>query len=266
MNFSSIIGLLLAFGVALGAALTSTKNWKIFLDPHAALIVLGGTGAVALLSFSAKKIIVLCGVFFKRVLKRSDELFVAVEEIVSLAKGYRENDNHLKESLAKIKTHFLKEAIEMIVNGGMESEELDKILQKRAQNMKARHDEDAEIFKTLSKFPPAFGLMGAVIGMISMMQNMGGPDGFSKVGPSLAVALVATLYGIAVANFFFLPIGEYLVKLNRLDHFIRLMIIDCVKLIRLKKHPIVVEETAMSYLIPTERLVRRGSKKPKVAA
>jgi chemotaxis protein MotA len=69
----------------------------------------------------------------------------------------------------------------------------------------------------------------------------------------MAVALVATMYGIAVANFIFLPIAENLLKANRIDQTIRMMVIDGVKLVRLKKHPLLVEETVKSYLLPGDR-------------
>lgn len=253
MNLSALTGLILAFAVLIGTMITSTKNAKVFLDAHAFMIVIGGTLAASLLSFSGKKLLVLTKVFFKRILGRSDEMMIAIKEIVDLAKGYRENDNYLRDKMPSLKTHFLKEACEMMVDGGIDPDDLDKILKKRASAMHARHEEDAEIFKALSKFPPAFGLLGAVIGMISLMQNLGGADAFQKVGPALAIALVATMYGIAVANFVFLPLGENLTKLNRMDLLIRQMVIDGIKLIRQKKHPLVVEETIKSYLLPGER-------------
>jgi len=63
----------------------------------------------------------------------------------------------------------------------MDSRELEMLLKKRATTMHQRHEEDAEIFKTLSKFPPAFGLLGAVIGMISMMQGLGGEERWQRL-------------------------------------------------------------------------------------
>lgn len=253
MNLSALLGILLASSVLIGAIITSTDKAKVFLDPHAFVIVIGGTLAASLLSFSAKKMFMLLKVFFKKVLAKNEEINVAISEIVDLAKGYRENENYLRDKAATLKTPFLKEAVDMFVSGAVDPDDMDRILSKRAVNMHHRHEEDAEIFKALSKFPPAFGLLGAVIGMISMMQNMGGADAFSKVGPSLAVALVATMYGIAVANFVFLPLGENLAKANRMDGIIRQMVIDGFKLIRQKKHPLVVEESIKSYLLPSER-------------
>lgn len=253
MNFSSLIGLILSLSIVVVSIATATKNYTVFLDAHAFLIVIGGTTAASLLSFSAPKMLNLLKVFLRRVLGKNEELQTAIKEIVDLAKGYRDNDKYLKDNVAKIKTDFLREGVQLMIDGGMSAEELDSILKKRAKNINQRHEEDAEIFKALSKFPPAFGLLGAVIGMISMMQNLGGADAMAKVGPSLAVALVATLYGIALANFVFLPLGENLAKLNRLDAIIRNMVMDGIKLLRLKKHPLVVEETIKSHLLPSER-------------
>ncbi|UYL07584.1 MotA/TolQ/ExbB proton channel family protein [Bdellovibrio sp. SKB1291214] len=253
MNLSALLGLLMAFSVMIGAMVTSTDKAKIFLDTHAFVIVIGGTIAASLLSFSAKKLLSLMKVFFKRTLGKNDDINVAIVEMVDLAKGYRENENYLRDKHAGIKTPFLKEAIGMLNEGAIDSDQMDKILNKRAHNMAHRHEEDAEIFKALAKFPPAFGLLGAVIGIISLMANMGGADAAQKMGPSFAIALVATMYGIAVANFIFLPLGENLAKANRMDQIIRQMVIDGFKLIRDKKHPIVVEESIKSYLLPSER-------------
>lgn len=253
MNISALVGIILALVVGAVTVMTSTSNWKVFLDYHAFMIVIGGTFAASLVSFSGKKLWLLFKIFFKRVLGKGEETQICVRELVELAKGYRDNDRYLMDNVAKIKTHFLREAIQMICDGGIEAADMDAILKKRALSIYHRHEEDAEIFKSLAKFPPAFGLLGAVIGMIAMMQSLGGADSFTKVGPSLAVALVATLYGIAIANFVFLPLGENLAKVNRHDAITRNMVMDGVKLIRQKKHPLLVEEVILSHLLPGER-------------
>ncbi|MFN3454709.1 MAG: motility protein A [Pseudobdellovibrio sp.] len=260
MNISSVLGLLLAVVVFIAAAVTSTKDAKVFLDAHAVLIVVGGTISAALLSFSFTRLKSLFTIFLKKVLGSEKEFSAVVGEIVDLARGYRENNEYLKTKAPTIKHPFLKEAITLLADGGIEAHDLDEILSKRAKNSYLRFEEDAENFKALAKFPPAFGLLGAVIGMISLMQNLGGADAFTKVGPALAVALVATLYGIALANFIFLPLGENLTRINKKDLMVRKMICDGVKLIRAKKHPYMVEEACKSYLLPGERQ-KVGAKK-----
>jgi chemotaxis protein MotA len=254
MNISMFIGLILSFAVFLGAALTSTKEYKVFLDFHAALIVLGGTLAAWLVSFGGASMLNMSKVFFSRILKNEVDRFdIVIREVVDVAKAYRDNASALTDKAKTVKNPFLKEALELMSAGGIEPKELDAILMKRAMTHFHRYEQDAEIFKTMSKFPPAFGLLGAVMGIVAMMQGLGSSDAIKSVGPSLAIALVATLYGIAVANFIFLPLGEYLSKLTKMDYTARMMVIEGIKLIRLKKHPLLVEESLKSYLLPKER-------------
>lgn len=254
MNYSSIAGITLAITVLIATMATSVKDMSVFLDYHAAMIVLGGTLAASLTSFSAGKMFSMLKVILSRVIRGTAPLYQSViAEIVDLSRGYREDPNYLEAKLPEIKTHFLKEAVELMVQGGLSASDIDTILLKRAQTHYKRYEEDSNVFNTLAKFPPAFGLLGAVVGMIALMQSLGGADAIKGVGPAMAVALVATMYGIAFANFILIPLGENLAKHNRTDKTIRAMVIDGIKLIRLKKHPLLVEENIKSYLLPSER-------------
>lgn len=255
MNISSLVGLIMAIFVFLVVALTSAKNPMVFLDWHAAVIVMGGTIAAALLSFSAKNMVLLFKVFMSRVLTGAQKQYSEViSELVDLAKNYRSNENYLNEVVEKLKTPFLKEAVQLVSAGGLSDKEIDTILTKRAKTHFVRYEQDAHMFTTLAKFPPAFGLLGAVVGIVALMQGLGGADAINSVGPSMAVALVATLYGIAIANFIFIPIGENLSKFNQQDKILRQMVIEGMRMVREKKHPLLVEENLKSYLLPSERI------------
>lgn len=254
MNMSSILGMAMAVTVFITALFTSTSSREIFLDPHGILIVLGGTMAASLICFPLKTYMTLGKVFINRVLGKYEHTHeTVIHEIVDLAKGYRDNDNYLAEKVDQIKTHFLKEAVQMMVAGGMTGDKLDKILRKRALIHSKKHDDEAGIFKIIGKFPPAFGLMGTTLGMIALLQSLGTADAFKKLGPAMAIGLVATLYGIALTNLFLIPIGENLTKLNKEDELLRQMVIDGVKLLREKEHPLIVEENLMSYFLSSER-------------
>jgi len=244
----------MAVSVFLTLALLGVKNPLVFLDWHAALIVIGGTASAALLSFSSKNIALLFRVFIGRVLKDNQKHYShVISEMVDIAKNYRTNSNYLAEVAPDIKNYFLKEGIEMMLEGGMSDKEIDMIMMKRAKTHYTRYEQDAHMFTTLAKFPPAFGLLGAVVGIVSLMQGLGGADAIKTVGPAMATALVATLYGIAIANFIFIPVGENLSKFNKQDKITRQMVLDGMKMIRAKKHPLLVEENLKSYLLPTER-------------
>lgn len=254
MNLSSILGIVAAFTVFALALLTSTSSYGIFLDAHAILIVIGGTASAALISFPMKTFVTLIKVFTKKVLgKYSNVHATVIREIVDLAGGYRDNDNYLNEKVEMIQTPFLKEGVQMLLAGGLTADKMDRIMRKRALTHYKRHEEEAGIFKIIAKFPPAFGLLGTTLGMIGLLQSLGSPDSFKKLGPAMAIGLVATLYGIAIANLVLIPIGENLTKLNKEDETLREMVMDGIRLIRAKEHPSIVEEELKSYLLPSER-------------
>lgn len=254
MNFSSVIGLLAAIAVLGFGALTATANWKIFFDLHAILIVIGGTAAATLICFPLSTVKTLFTVFIKKILgKFSGAHGVLIQEIVGISKGYREDSNYVVNNIQKIKNPFLKEALELFIEGGIPDKKMDAILKQRALTHFKKYEKEANIFKVIGKFPPAFGLLGTTLGMISLLQTIGSPDSFKLIGPAMAIGLVATLYGIALANLLLIPMGENLAELNKEDQVSREMVIVGVRLVRAKEHPLVVEEFLKSYLLPKER-------------
>jgi chemotaxis protein MotA len=254
MNLAPILGFLIAIGVFIGGLLSSTSNWKIYLNTHAFFIVVGGTLAATFVSFSFGHLFKVAKVFVGKVLGRNSMPHIKViEEIVELSQGLQQNENYLQEYSTSIKNSFLKEAVELHNEGGVHIDELESILVKRSEVHFVRYEEESQVFKTIARFPPAFGLLGAVSGMIALMAGLGSPDSFKQIGPAMAIAMVATLYGIALANFVFVPLGESLAKWNKEDHLMRNIVIDGIKLLNKKQHPLIVEEFLKSYLLSSER-------------
>ena len=253
MKLSSILGIICALTVFIAALVTSSPSMQVFLDPHGILIVIGGTAAARLICFPLRTFLTMGSVFFRKIIGSTPNAQQAIDELIGLAKGNRDDPKFLSAQVTKIKNPFLREAIELVVQWGFKDSVLDTILRKRAITQAKKYEEDAEVFMTISKFPPAFGLMGTTLGMIALLQKLGAPDSFKQLGPAMAIGLVATLYGIVLANFVFIPLGEHLLKLNKADEIIREIVIDGVKLLRAKEHPLVVDEHLKSYLLPSER-------------
>jgi chemotaxis protein MotA len=254
MNISSILGVIASLIVLVVGIATSTKSPKVFLDPHGILIVLGGTAAAALMCFPFHFYIQVAKVFMNKFLGNyAIRRETIIREIVELAKGYRDNSEYLKTKLKSIKTPFLADAIGILNQGGFSDDVVDEILYKRAAILTKRYDQDVGVFRTIAKFPPAFGLMGTTLGMISLLQQLGGKDAQKLLGPAMAMGLVATFYGLTLANLILIPISENLASLNREDESLRMIVIDGIRLIRQKEHPKIVEEYLKSYLSPTER-------------
>lgn len=254
--------MLLAASVLATAVLTASKNVKVFLDPHGILVVIGGTIAAGLLCFPFRFYFRILKVFFNKFIGHYNTRWeVVIGELVDLAHGMRDDPNYLKSKIKTLKTPFLKDAAELMVQGGMSDEVLDQILLKRAATHSKRYDYDVGVIKTLAKFPPAFGLLGTTLGMISLLQNLGGKDAQKMLGPAMAVGLVATFYGIVGANLILIPISENLAQLNKEDETVRTIVIDGLRQIRRKEHPKIVEEQLKSYLLPHERPQIKGKSK-----
>ncbi|MBC7754029.1 MAG: MotA/TolQ/ExbB proton channel family protein [Moraxellaceae bacterium] len=254
MNISSVIGVVVALIVLIVSIMTSSKSAMVFLDPHGILIVIGGTAAAAMMCFPLKSYVHVAKVIMNKFLGNyATRHEVVINEVVDLARGFRENNDYLKQKLKTLKTPFLADAVELLTQGGISDDELDEILIKRAATHTRRYEYDAGVFRTLAKFPPAFGLMGTTLGMISLLQQLGGKDAQQMLGPAMAIGLVATFYGLTLSNLIFIPIAENLTMINREDETLRSIVIEGIMHIRQKAHPKLVEEHLKSYLLPMER-------------
>lgn len=254
VNISSILGVTAALIVLAISVLTSSKNSSVFLDPHGILIVLGGTAAAGLMCFPFKSYVRVANVLKSKFLGNyATRHEVVINEIVDLARGFRVDSDYLKQKEKSVQTLFLRDGLQLINLGGISDETLDEILHKRAATHYRRYEYDVGVFRTLAKFPPAFGLMGTTLGMIALLQQLGGADAQKMLGPAMAIGLVATFYGLTLANLVFIPISENLAMLNRDDETLRTIVIDGLGLVRRKEHPKVVEEHLKSYLLPHER-------------
>jgi chemotaxis protein MotA len=247
MNLSSLIGIVSALIVLVAAIVSSSKSQAIFLNAHGILIVLGGTAAAALMCFPFRFYFGIAKIFAQKFLGNySTRYDLVISELVDLARGVRENPDYMRTKLQTIRTPFLADALQLLIQGGIPDDAIDAILIKRAVTHAKRYDNDVGVFRTIAKFPPAFGLMGTTLGMIALLQQLGSKDAFKLIGPAMAMGLVATFYGLAM--------------INRSDETVREIVIDGLRLVRAKEHPKVVEEHLKSYLLPNERAMLKKVK------
>lgn len=257
MNFSTLLGFLASLTVFLAAIfLSSSSNMGVFLDTHAILVVVGGTIAASLVCFSLPQVIGLLKVFVTRMLgQRKHDYLKLIDELAMLSRAYREGRNSLALATGRISDPFLRDAADVItwLESNVDMADLRWVLETRATTHYERYLNEAEIFRTMAKFPPAFGLMGTTLGMISLLQSLGSADAKSHIGPAMSIALVATLYGIVLANFVFTPIAENLSKQSQEDLIARKIVVEGVMAIVGGKPTSFMVEQVKSFLLPGER-------------
>lgn len=254
MNFAGIIGVLGALSVAAYTVLTSADSPQIFLDEHGIVIVLGGTFAVAFLSFRARRLFDAVKILVRKMFGRTKSDYLKqIKYIVDSANTYRQSPKQALSGLSKEAHPFLADGIKYIVDFGFSAQELDEIMSNSLEGKKKRDKLEIKVWHTIARFPPAFGLLGATVGMIALLQTLGEAGAQDRIGPAMATALVATFYGLIAANLVFIPIGENLAELSEEDLVMRKIIKEGVVLIHEKRHPLFIEEYLKSFLPPKYR-------------
>lgn len=258
MNFSSLLGIMLGVSVMYKALTSTSSDMQFFLDFHGILIVCGGTMAAASISFPIRDILTLIKVFFLRVLGGHRIDYPAIiSQLMELNKKSGIGANALNEMLPSIKNEFLRESVSLVAMGVLTESELRTTLEQRLKTVETRYMQEANMFRTIGRFPPAFGLLATTLGMIGLLQKIGQPDSQKLIGPAMSVGLIGTLWGIGLANLVFLPIAENLTERTHEELILRRLIIEGVLLLKMQVNPITMRERLNSYLLPKQRVARK---------
>ncbi len=258
MNPSSLFGLFFGVGVMYMALSHTTDNLQFFLDPHGILIVVGGTLAAASISFPVAQVVSLLKVFALRVLGTNKiDYQGTILQLLELNKKASLGVTALNESMNNIKHPFLKEAVGLVAAGVLSEKEVRLALEQRLKTIESRYMHEANMFRTIGRFPPAFGLLATTLGMIAVLQKIGQADSQKLIGPAMSIGLIGTLYGIALANLVFIPIAENLTERTREEVSLRRLIIEGTCMLKAQVNPISMRESLNSFLLPRERVVRK---------
>jgi chemotaxis protein MotA len=254
MNFYSLIGLLLAMAVLAGGLFLSTRDVTIFLDQTSAFIVLGGTLAAVSISFQLNKIVVFLKIFIIRVLRNGKiDHRKTIVDIIKTSEKFKAGMS--LEALAKeVEEPIISEGLQMVADEMIERDTILNILDERVENLYIHYSEDTSKFKSLGKYPPAFGMMGTTMGMIVLLANLGGPDAIEMIGPAMGVCLITTLYGVVIANLIIIPIAENLDESTKEAYLKNKIALRGFSLIIEKSSPMLIAEELNSFLKPGDRL------------
>jgi len=252
MDFATILGILISFGL-IAAAIIHGGNLTLYFDLPAALIVFGGSIGATMASYPLSQFLGLGGVLRNAFFVRLPAGMEIVDALLFFAnKARREGILSIEPSLPTVDDAYLRKGLQLTVDG-LEPEAIRAILMTEIVHREQRHESSAEVMATLGLFSPAMGLIGTLLGLVMMLKTMNDP---SSIGPSMAVALLATLYGAVSANLVFLPLSNKLKQRSRQEIMRMEMIVEGVLAISYGENPRIVEEKLLSYLPPKERTSR----------
>jgi chemotaxis protein MotA len=221
-----------------------------FINIPALMIILGGTAGVTMASVgmeSMKRIPSLYKMVFSA---EPPDMRGALDQLVSLAdKARREGLLALDAMLGDIEDSFTRNALQLVVDG-TDPEMVHAILEAEVDGMAARHAASAGPFEKAGGFAPTMGIIGTVLGLVHVLQNLASP---AALGPSISAAFIATLMGVGAANVIFLPIANRLKAISAEEVELRMMTLEGILAIQAGDNPRLVAEKLMSYLPPVDR-------------
>jgi chemotaxis protein MotA len=256
MDIASLLGIIAGTGLIILGIYQLTPNFIVFVSLPSLLIVVGGSFASTLLSFSMKEVFGLLRsiivVFKKQKIRMPEE----VDTIVDLAPIARKSMQELEKSLPNVKDPFLRDGLQMVIDG-YNPEEIRDILETRIENRIKREKGEANVLKTMGKYSPAFGMIGTLIGLVVMLYGMaaiagGGADPMAVLGAGMGAALITTFYGSILANLIFNPMAVKFETRIEKQNTMQMMLIEGTLLIHARKHPLIVREKLNAFLRPSE--------------
>jgi chemotaxis protein MotA len=244
MDFATGAGLLAGVATIITLIMIDGGNFGAYFDKHAVIVVFGGAMAATMVRFPFSVILhgLPMGLRFAFNM-RSIHPRELIAEITQVSDLVRKNGAMALENV-QVEDSFLAQGLRYVADGY--DKDFIKDTMERDRDIFLLHlEEGSKVYRAFGDCAPAWGMVGTILGMVTMFANMSDP---SKLGPAMATALLATLYGAVVSNLIALPLADKLhVKLEE-ENVSRSLIIDGVLLIRESKSPSLIREMLVSYL------------------
>lgn len=252
MDLASVLGIVLCFVVVIFGIVNNAGlgGLQYFFDLPSILITIGGAFCCVLAEKTLPDYIngvKSIRLIFKTPLYNLPEVIRKIIELSNIAR--KEGLLALEEASAELDDPFLRKGVLLIVDG-TDPELVRGILETEMASIDDRHKKNIGFWTDLAGMGPAWGMIGTLIGLILMLQDMNDP---SSIGPAMAVALITTLYGSLLANWIATPVAQKLNVNNNSEMAIKEVMIEGLLSIQAGENPRVIEEKLKSFLSPAEK-------------
>lgn len=249
MDFATLIGIVSAFGLII-SAIISGSGINVFINIPSILIVVGGTIGATLINYTIGEIISVFKVLKNVFLVKTEDYFEKLSFLIAMSiKARKDGVLALEKEINKIEDSFLRKGFIMVVDGAPE-DTIKEILSNELYFSSERHKFGYEIFNSMGIYSPAMGLIGTLIGLVQMLQQLNNPK---NIGPAMAVALITTFYGAILSNLIFLPLGGKLKRKSERELLFKEVCIDGIASIAKGENPRILEHRLMSFFTEREK-------------
>lgn len=262
MDIATTIGLLSAVAMVIWSLWTGTGgNLSVYWDTPSVILVIGGSVFTILCTQALDKFLGLFSVVRRCFLPKARSIPQTIELIVRLGElARREGVLSLENALGDVKDDFMASGIRLVIDGTA-APEIEQILTAELESMDQRHSQGKGILEVAAKYAPAFGMIGTLMGLVAMLQNMDDPK---KIGPGMAVAILTTFYGAVIANVFCLPLVDKLSYRHEEEMLLRTVMLKGILSLQAGDNPRVTQAKLSVYLPSSVRGKIQGpATKPK---
>ena len=247
MDISTVVGLALGAGfILLGILLGGELG--LFIDYPSLAIVGGGTVSTLLIRYPFSVAPNIIKVVQKTLFNAIPNKGEVITQFVQLAQIARK-EGLLALERVQFEDPFLAKGIQFCVDGA-EGPQIEGILAKEIQFIKARHQFGNDMLKALEISAPAFGMIGTLVGLVNMLANMDDPK---SIGPAMAVAILTTLYGAIIANLIAVPLKDKLAMYSSQEIDQKTLMLEGILGLKRGENPRMLEEALHTFLTPAER-------------
>jgi chemotaxis protein MotA len=256
MDLATWIGLLAAIGMVFWSLWVGANgSVGVYWDRSSAILVVGGTLFVVLMTQAVDRYFGLWRVIKRSLFTRPQRLSEVVDQIVRLSEtARREGVLSLEGSIKEIDDEFLANGVRLVVDG-TGAGEIEQILNSELEAMDSRHSQGKAVLDLIAKYAPAFGMIGTLMGLVAMLNNMDDPK---KIGPGMAVAILTTFYGAMIANVLCLPLSDKLAYRNEEELLLRTVMIKGILSLQAGDNPRTTQAKLAIYLPVKERSALTG--------
>ncbi|MCG0277334.1 MAG: flagellar motor protein [Thermanaeromonas sp.] len=250
MDLPVFLGMAIGFGSLLVAFILEGGELVALIGVSPFLIVFGGTIGATLIGLSLEEIRSLPGLFKAALMNRKYDLLETIESLANYAVvARREGFPGLEKLLDGISEPFFRTALQLVVDG-TDPEYTRAILEQYIYTTSERHAKGIKIFEAAGGYAPTMGIIGTVMGLIHVLSNISTPD---KLGPSIALAFVATLYGVSTANLIWLPLAAKLKTKSDKERIYQELVKEGVLAIQAGKSPTALRTALLAFLSPSKQ-------------
>lgn len=250
MDIATLVGLIAGLGtIFVVLIMDGGSPAELFAHPSAIILIIGGSLSATIITSPLKTVIQLPKYLIQAFTTKKFDAKETIELLTKLAdRARREGLLALEEDSKKITDKFLQKGIMMVVDG-VDSEQVEAIMETNIEQMKARHKMGAGFFAAAGGYAPTFGIIGTVMGLISVLKQLDNP---SALGKSIAAAFLATLWGLLTANLIYLPLSGKLKAKSEEEAKNRSMQLEGILSIQAGENPRIVRDKLNAFLPPAE--------------